>query len=586
MSAQWSAFDDVNNVRLRPFKPAEIERLVAACRAATRRVGHARADHWWTAVVLTGLDCPVPITELLDVQPSDYDDDHGLLAAGPVVYGLRDETRAAIRVLADELPKDRERLFPWHLDPDPSKPRQSLYLHFKRLLIHAGIPAKRGDSLQRLVATAAIHAEVDRLPIDWRRVEDLAEHLRRQPRPFLYRRGVQAGSVKKARGRNLKHGRPIGDAEWAARQAEGIREKSSGLRPLVIVGSDSPRRITAFFESTFRPRRLVDSTDKHVRDCRLVMRKLNEFTGHEVVVDQLSDDLLERFAASCLRTRSKRTVNRYLTILVAIWHYAYRRKLLNERPGVELYRVPKRKPESWGVGELERIVAEAARPGRKEIAGIRAELFLPALILFVYDTGFRLGAATAVETSQLDLETGWVRVPAEEQKHYADEVKRLHPQTVAAILAMKPEGRVLLFPLTVRRPRPDGRDGKPTSSRGLRQLYNLYRDVLKAAGLPYGSKHLFHKLRRTSGTFVAAADGDQAASRHLGHADVNTTRASYIDPSKLKSPTAIDVLPRPGFAPSESAERSIRIAEVNRQLRQAEQLVEELERKLAAIDRG
>jgi integrase len=79
----------------------------------------------------------------------------------------------------------------------------------------------------------------------------------------------------------------------------------------------------------------------------------------------------------------------------------------------------------------------------------------------------------------------------------------------------------------------------------MRKLRQSYRQILEAAGLPHGSKDLFHKLRRTSGTYLARATDELTAQLHLGHSHVSVTRRSYIDPGKLQRVQAALVMERP-----------------------------------------
>jgi len=75
------------------------------------------------------------------------------------------------------------------------------------------------------------------------------------------------------------------------------------------------------------------------------------------------------------------------------------------------------------------------------------------------------------------------------------------------------------------------------------QLYKSYNRILRRAGLDTGRKSKFHKLRRTTATYLQARGID--AGLVLGHSDPRVTRDSYLDLSQIVQRRVCDVLPRP-----------------------------------------
>jgi integrase len=299
---------------------------------------------------------------------------------------------------------------------------------------------------------------------------------------------------------------------------------------LVILTSISPHTLMRFFEERYRPLRLADAVDSSAKAHHSSIRKLNEFAGHEVTLHELSDDLLQAFMAARIGAgTAARTVNGDRAKLLALWRFARRKKLVTTEPlDVDKIRPPKRIPRAWSVEELGRILdAAAATPG--QICGIPKRTFFPALVLTLYEAGLRLSAALSLLVEHLDPR-GFLFVPAELQKQGADQVFQLHPETLAAIRATEPADRKMLFP----------------SSTDRKTLWKALRDILKRAGLPHGSRDMFHRFRRTSASHVAAALGTDAAVRHLGHSGVGVTRV-YLDPTQIPSVAASAVLPRPAW---------------------------------------
>jgi len=76
-------------------------------------------------------------------------------------------------------------------------------------------------------------------------------------------------------------------------------------------------------------------------------------------------------------------------------------------------------------------------------------------------------------------------------------------------------------------------------------IWREFKKILQAANLPCGRRDLFHRLRRTSATHLAAVAGIEAAEQHLDHRTPGLARSTYIDPRFMPQIKAADVLPRP-----------------------------------------
>ena len=237
------------------------------------------------------------------------------------------------------------------------------------------------------------------------------------------------------------------------------------------------------------------------------------------------------------RRASPATVNKHRAHLLALWRFARKKKRLSgDEPDIEKTKEYKRIPEAWSLDEFQRLLT-AATKADGTIVGIPAGSWWLALLLLMYDTGLRISAVMQLPANAMT--DGHLRVAAETQKQGAEQHFRLHEQTLAALTQMDGSRRTAaelakerLFPW----PMDPGGDW--------RTLRGAYRKILKAAGLPHGPREMFHKLRRTSATLLAAELGEEAASKHLGHSGLNVTRR-YLDPSKIEQKSAVDALPRP-----------------------------------------
>ena len=77
---------------------------------------------------------------------------------------------------------------------------------------------------------------------------------------------------------------------------------------------------------------------------------------------------------------------------------------------------------------------------------------------------------------------------------------------------------------------------------GPKTLIRHYRDILRRAGLPSDAKDLFHKIRKTTASYIKAAGGNP--TDRLGHSSDQVTKA-YLDPRIAQPPRAVNLLPRP-----------------------------------------
>ncbi len=172
---------------------------------------------------------------------------------------------------------------------------------------------------------------------------------------------------------------------------------------VVILRSNSDRGLSRVLDRYLGLRSVDPVTAKGYRGK---LGHLCDWLGHEPTVDELCDDLLEGFMAWRLKAaaRSPATVNGDRAVLIALWNFAWRKRLVSEPRGdVQKYAVPKRLPVSWSTAEVSRLLVVCAeqtgRVGRIPAAvfwpstGIDAVRHRPAhqCSLWVIDCGARLG---------------------------------------------------------------------------------------------------------------------------------------------------------------------------------------------------
>lgn len=320
------------------------------------------------------------------------------------------------------------------------------------------------------------------------------------------------------------------------REEQRLEAKADGP-PRLIEYEDGPLADTVgqgstladFLHKVYRPLRLLNCSDWTLVQYGVAIRTLDRYAGRPVCLSDLSDELV----AGCMgwllaNGRAPATANKFMRHATTLWRFAAKKRLVTTTPDVDPVREPKRAPEAWSVDEMTKIL-DAASEAPGFIDGTPACKFWPAILLTLYDTGLRVGAALGLDRDSLDANSGWLHVPAAVQKQNADQRFLLHVDTLAAIAALQETaaGRKL-FPWPYRR----------------EALYQHMGAIVRRAGLPDGRRNLFHRIRRTTATAVADKLGRAAAQDYLGHSCLSVT-LRYLDPSKINGVHAVDVLPRP-----------------------------------------
>ncbi|MFH1267452.1 MAG: tyrosine-type recombinase/integrase [Planctomycetota bacterium] len=296
---------------------------------------------------------------------------------------------------------------------------------------------------------------------------------------------------------------------------------------------DVPGSLFRFLRETYVPGRMLGCSPGSIEQVVVAVRRFSVQLGRSPMIEDLTDENVSAHLAWLLdQGLSRSTVNSKRRALLAVWRHAHRKKLLTELPTVETLREYRRLPEAWNLEELARLLQACARTGGM-IGELPACWYWTALVLVLYRTGLRRRAAMQIERGHVDLRTGWLFVPGENQKQKVDQRFRLPDDALDAIRKIWLPTRRLLFPW-------------PSCSR---QVFVQFGNVLRRGGLPCTRKDKFHKIRKTTASYIAKVAGVEAAGRQLGHSGVNVTKR-YIDPtiaySKFDTTGQLPDLPKPG----------------------------------------
>lgn len=247
------------------------------------------------------------------------------------------------------------------------------------------------------------------------------------------------------------------------------------------------------------------------------------------------------------RGRSAGTVARRQRELIALWNYARKPRHWKAsetgkppEPDLDRIQVEKKEPVAWTVEEIGQMLAavnSAALMDRGRICGLPAAAWWRALLLTLYDSGGRLNAIMLAKMADYDPDRRLLQLQAENQKQKADQIFELSEQTAKALGAILTIPRERLFPWPY-----DKHD------RAWAALLRRMRKLLKAAGLPSTVQEVdkpFHRFRKSSASYIAAAEGVEAAQRHAGHSTAAVTTGAYIDKRIAGGTSTADSLPRP-----------------------------------------
>ena len=266
-------------------------------------------------------------------------------------------------------------------------------------------------------------------------------------------------------------------------------------------------------------------SEKSVYNYTCTIRAFRDFIGHEPTLDDLTELQVARFLSHRARDRAVATAAKDRAQLRALHEWSARRSLCSHWPQYPPIRVPERVPQAWFSTEMQRLL-DAAGKEQTTIGGIPGGLWWQALLLLAYDTAERCTALVSLHWR--DVQGRHVLFVAETRKGgRRDVIREIGEDTLAALEAIRgtrgPDDLVFPWPRT------------------RSYLWGRLGIILRRAGLPHGRRDKFHRIRRTTASYYAAAGG--SAQALLDHADPATTR-KYLDPRIVSGVAASSVIPR------------------------------------------
>lgn len=278
------------------------------------------------------------------------------------------------------------------------------------------------------------------------------------------------------------------------------------------------RDLHHWFDTVFRPRRLLGKSPETIRLYRQFIDRFGDFLERRGTLDDLNEDAACAFLQSRLEAGlSAYTVAKERAELISLSAYAARKRFIPEFLDVPQISMPELNPEAYKLDQLKLLFDTCATmPGMIGTAKA-CDWWIGLHYVFLF-TGERTAATLSLKWDWLDWATGWLAVPATVRKGRRKAKRYLLPEIVLAklrpLLGVTEE---FIFA------NPWSRDHKSGA------FYYRYTRLLKRAGLPHGSKWKPQKMRRTFASYLEAAGGD--ATEAFDHESRRTTKRSYLDVS-------------------------------------------------------
>ena len=289
--------------------------------------------------------------------------------------------------------------------------------------------------------------------------------------------------------------------------------------------------LSAYIHTIYVPFR-IEIAQQYEKKLYSVAGKFSDFLGRRAAIGDFTIQNVCDYLAAYRKSWSARATNNQRQILLSLWQDAADRvefvPLLSAMPDRrKIRKLPEEldPPEAWDEKQIADLMDECQNL-RSYVGDVLARDWWLSLYDSIYWTSNRISAMLAVPSACYDGEGILVR----KQKNHRPKWFPL-PETCREVIERtQPGDRKLIW-------------AHPWHPR---TVWTKARKIIEAAGLPSPKtgRQLFHRLRRTTITLCAAVD-PVVAQRTAGHADYATTLKHYVDPRKVATKSAVDVLPDP-----------------------------------------
>ena len=270
-------------------------------------------------------------------------------------------------------------------------------------------------------------------------------------------------------------------------------------------------RLSEFLRDVYVPEH--DLLPGSVRQLRMSIAAFSELVG-DLSIDSVSHAHLNQMASENRRSWKPRTLKRRILDVLAVWTYAYRIGMTDNRPDrlrIRCIRVPRREPQAWTLDELKRMYDAAGQFRRFLHNGVREGSLLRSTLLVGFHSALR--AADLMRILRSELAPIGCAVP-QQKKRGAEVIVRVPSEVIDYVDSEYPDDVSKVFAWPYRR----------------EHFYaRLWHRMLNAAGLPCGREHGLQRLRRTAITHAEAMHAGWGAKLAGHEPGSRVTWASYID---------------------------------------------------------
>jgi integrase len=286
--------------------------------------------------------------------------------------------------------------------------------------------------------------------------------------------------------------------------------------------------LRTFLEECYLPNRPGMAAGT-IEQYKLAVKSIDLWHGEHVRLCDLCRELVHLFmSAQAADGRTASTVNSKRRTLLTLWRAAADDDLCEWPRRVRRFPETKHIPSAWTIEEIARLIEETRYcPGQVPGVNIRWCDWWTALVTTLFVTGCRVSPMLTTRSKDVDLEAKRLTVVI--PKVHCEQMFSLTTEAVDAIRPIYDRQRELVWYYPFRKD----------------QLWREFRKIVEAAGLEARKyrAELFHRLRRSHISYVAAKGGHEAARLAAGHADIRMTEKHYLDPRISGVPDAAKFLP-------------------------------------------
>lgn len=243
--------------------------------------------------------------------------------------------------------------------------------------------------------------------------------------------------------------------------------------------------------------------------------------------DDITRDDVTAFTASLgARGLAPSSVERKLSSVKGFHKFLVREGVTANHPTarVPLPKVPERLPDVASIDDVDRLLSQPFPDGA---VGLRDRAILETL----YGCGLRVSELVGLDTTDVDLEAGYIRVFGKGSKERVVPLAGMAHHALAAYLR---SGRSLLH---AQRSLGQSDSAVFLSARGRRLARQSVGVIVRSYGGRVGLEHLHpHTLRHSFATHMLEGGADlRALQEMLGHSDISTTQIyTHVDKRHIR----------------------------------------------------